>query len=211
MRITPLKVSTQRGIALCDPNLSREVERLSGVQISHCNQCAKCTAGCPVAFAMDRPPHQVIRLVQLGLRDEALRSQASWICLSCETCATRCPREIDPPRVMDALHVLGMAAGVPAGEPQMLTFQRLFLDSVRRHGRLQEIPLMTWYTVRSLWHRARTLRLRVADIKGLIRLGLLGFNMFRRGKLKLVGGRISDRRSVARIFRAADRDSKGQA
>jgi heterodisulfide reductase subunit C len=80
----------------------RDVEEISGQDLLACNQCGKCSAGCPVAFAMDLLPSQVIRYVQLGL-EEALMSQTIWLCASCLTCVSRCPKGVDLPRVMEAL------------------------------------------------------------------------------------------------------------
>jgi len=83
----------------------KRVEEISGQEILACNQCGKCSAGCPAALAMDLLPSQVIRLVQLGL-EEALASEAIWLCASCLTCLSRCPKGVDLPRVMEALRQL---------------------------------------------------------------------------------------------------------
>ncbi len=56
-------------------------------------------------MAMDLLPSQVIRLVQLGL-EEALTSETIWLCASCLTCLSRCPRGVDLPRIMEALRQL---------------------------------------------------------------------------------------------------------
>lgn len=80
----------------------RRVTEISGQELLACNQCGKCSAGCPVAFAMDLLPSQVIRQAQLGL-EEALEADAIWYCASCQTCLSRCPRGVDLPRVMEAL------------------------------------------------------------------------------------------------------------
>ena len=80
----------------------RRVIEISGQELWACNQCGKCSAGCPVAFAMDLLPSQVIRLVQLG-SEEALEANAIWYCASCQTCLSRCPRGVDLPRIMEAL------------------------------------------------------------------------------------------------------------
>jgi heterodisulfide reductase subunit C len=83
----------------------RRVEEISGQKVLACNQCGKCSAGCPAAMAMDLLPSQVIRLVQLGL-EEALNSETIWLCASCLTCLSRCPKGVDLPRIMEALRQL---------------------------------------------------------------------------------------------------------
>jgi heterodisulfide reductase subunit C2 len=84
-----------------------QVETISGESLLACNQCGKCSAGCPVAFSMDLLPSQVIRLAQLGIED-VLDSQTIWTCAACLTCVSRCPKGIDLPRVMEAMRVIKM-------------------------------------------------------------------------------------------------------
>ena len=85
----------------------RQVETISGESLLACNQCGKCSAGCPLAFSMDILPNQVIRLAQLGI-EEALDSQTIWSCAACLTCVSRCPKGIDLPRVMEAMRIIAM-------------------------------------------------------------------------------------------------------
>lgn len=85
----------------------RQVEAISGENLLACNQCGKCSAGCPVAFDLDLLPSQVIRLAQLGI-EEVVESQAIWTCAACLTCVARCPKGIDLPRIMEALRVISM-------------------------------------------------------------------------------------------------------
>lgn len=84
-----------------------QVETISGQSLLACNQCGKCSAGCPVAFSMDILPNQAIRLAQLGIQD-VLESQTIWTCAACLTCVSRCPKGIDLPRVMEALRLIHM-------------------------------------------------------------------------------------------------------
>jgi len=69
-----------------------QVESLSGTRLSECYQCGKCTAGCPVAGRMDIPPTRLIRLMQLGDSDSALRANSIWQCVSCQTAPRAAPR-----------------------------------------------------------------------------------------------------------------------
>jgi len=89
----------------------RDVEEISGEDLLACNQCGKCSAGCPVVAAMDLLPSQVIRMAQLGM-EEVLESPTIWICASCLTCVARCPKGVDLPRLMEALREISLRAGV---------------------------------------------------------------------------------------------------
>jgi heterodisulfide reductase subunit C len=80
-----------------------KVEELSGQKILACYQCGKCSAGCPAVAEMDILPNQVIRYVQLGLKDELLKSESCWACASCLTCNARCPKGIKIAEVMEAV------------------------------------------------------------------------------------------------------------
>jgi heterodisulfide reductase subunit C len=88
----------------------RQIETISGESLLACNQCGKCSAGCPVAFDLDVLPNQVIRLAQLGIED-VLEAQTIWTCAACLTCVARCPKGIDLPRIMEALRLICMEKG----------------------------------------------------------------------------------------------------
>jgi len=125
-----------------------KLEEESGISSKQCYQCGKCTAGCPVAFAMDYVPRQILRLLQLGFVEEALKAHSPWICASCQTCYTRCPREIDIPALMETLRIEGKKRGyVPEKEVDL--FNTLFLNSVRSNGRVHEMTMVLNYNLRS--------------------------------------------------------------
>lgn len=84
----------------------KKVEAISEQTLLSCYQCGKCSAGCPMCFAMDLLPNQIIRLAQLGLEDDITKANAIWICASCITCSVRCPRGVDLARVMEALRLI---------------------------------------------------------------------------------------------------------
>ncbi|MBN1955608.1 MAG: 4Fe-4S dicluster domain-containing protein [Anaerolineae bacterium] len=89
----------------------QDVQDISGQDLLSCNQCGKCSAGCPVAGTMDLLPSQVVRMAQLGM-EEVLSSRTIWTCASCLTCVTRCPKGVDLPRMMEALREISLRAGV---------------------------------------------------------------------------------------------------
>jgi heterodisulfide reductase subunit C len=99
-----ISIDKVRGPFVC------QVEEISGQDLLACNQCGKCSAGCPVVAAMDLVPNHVIRMAQLGM-EEVLESETIWICASCLTCATRCPKGVDLPRLMEALRQIALRQG----------------------------------------------------------------------------------------------------
>lgn len=88
-----------------------QVERESGEDLSKCYQCGNCSGSCPVSFAMEIPVSQVIRFVQLGQEQTVLRSNSMWLCVSCLQCQARCPKCLDPSKVMEALRRLSLRQG----------------------------------------------------------------------------------------------------
>lgn len=109
-----------------------------------CIQCGTCSASCPNVFAMDSTPRRLWRMVLLGRVDAVFSSKTFILCSSCYTCTLRCPRGLPLTEVMAALKQMA-SAYVPSTYRASTHFYRDFLDSVRRHGRVREMELMTWY------------------------------------------------------------------
>ncbi|MDP2972231.1 MAG: 4Fe-4S dicluster domain-containing protein [Deltaproteobacteria bacterium] len=107
---------------------TKKVELISGQNLFACYQCGNCTAGCPVAFAMEVGPHEVIRYTLLGLEEEALGVNTFWLCASCLQCTSRCPKGIDIARVMDALRSVVLRKKERKDHIQILEFPEGFLE-----------------------------------------------------------------------------------
>jgi ferredoxin len=86
-----------------DTGFLEEIRALGGESITKCYQCGSCTANCPLTAQIKAFPRRTIRLVQLGLRERAMRSPDSWLCSACTTCKAACPRQADPGEIMAAL------------------------------------------------------------------------------------------------------------
>lgn len=85
--------------------LTEEVIRISGSNPKKCMKCGKCTATCPAFDAMDFHPHQFVDMVQEGRIEELLHSRGIYNCLSCFACMERCPRSVEPARLIEAVRL----------------------------------------------------------------------------------------------------------
>jgi heterodisulfide reductase subunit C len=160
--------------------------RESGINVRDCYQCQKCSAGCPVAFAMDYKPNQIMQMVSLGMKERVLSSKTIWVCASCYTCSTRCPNDINIAGVMDWLRQSALREGVTPAEKDIPLFHAALLDSIRSHGRVHELSMMGRYKMKTGKF--------FDDWK-------LGWMMLTRGKLKLFPSRVRKKREIAELFR----------
>jgi len=112
--------------------------------VAACMQCGTCSASCPNAHAMDLMPRQMWRLVHLGLLEDVFASRTFELCSACYTCQLRCPRGLELTEAMHALKRLKALKERQEGGSDT-AFYRLFLESVRRHGRVHESALMLRY------------------------------------------------------------------
>jgi heterodisulfide reductase subunit C len=159
--------------------------KIDGVPIQRCYHCRKCTAGCPIAFAMEYNPNKVIKMIQMGKRDDVLNSSTIWLCASCETCVTRCPNDVDIARMMDVLRETAIETNVDIKEKNILKFHEAFLNSIKVGGRINEPMMIANYKLKS------------GDYFSDMGMGL---SIFMKGKLSLFSPRTKDIKSVRKIF-----------
>lgn len=164
---------------------ARHLEEEVGTEVRACYQCGKCSAGCPISFAMDYQPRQVVRMVQLGLKDRVLSCSTIWLCASCNTCSTRCPRGVKITEVMDALRHQARREQVTPKEVDVAKLHDSFLESIRSNGRVHEVGMILGFkkaTGRWLEDAA------------------LGQKMFFAGKLSLTPHKIKNLGAVKKIY-----------
>jgi heterodisulfide reductase subunit C len=170
-----------------------EVARASGETLQACYQCQKCSAGCPVAFAMDILPNQVLRHIQYGHREKVLSSKTIWICASCYSCSVRCPNNIDIAKIMDTLRTLAMHSEFKPGEKDIPIFHSAFLDTIKSKGRIHELSLI-------LQFKSKT--------KDFFKDAALGLKMYRKGKIKLLPSKFGGGKEIKEIFNAFEKGAR---
>ena len=190
-----VRLVSQQGTENADPAFAREVMGTSAAHLERCYQCQACSSGCPVAYAFDYAPHQILRMVQLGLKDRVLDSKTYWLCASCETCATRCPNDIEIVQVMDTLRHIAIREG-RTKQTGLPMFHDTFLGTVKGNGKVHELMLIMKYMISSgdLF--------KISDLPQNIKLGA---NMFLKGKLAILPDKIKGVANIKRIFQQTER------
>lgn len=85
--------------------LQEEILRISGVNPKKCMRCGKCSATCPAYDEMEYHPHQFVSMVESGDIEPLLNSKSLYRCLSCFACIDRCPRSVEPAKLVEAVRL----------------------------------------------------------------------------------------------------------
>nr|MBQ4319574.1 4Fe-4S dicluster domain-containing protein [Clostridia bacterium] len=83
-----------------------QILRTSGVNPRKCMRCGKCTATCPAYDEMEYHPHQFVNMVETGDIEPLLKSESLYKCLSCMACIERCPRSVEPAKLIEAVRTV---------------------------------------------------------------------------------------------------------
>ncbi len=94
-----------------EEDVIEKIIRISGRNVNRCFQCGMCTAVCPMAEYMDVKPHQIIRMIQLGDK-RVVEVESVWLCASCMACVDRCPRDVGPGIVFEAVRLIRLRKGL---------------------------------------------------------------------------------------------------
>ena len=166
--------------------LTQVLATRGGERVLECYQCGTCSGSCPVFAEMEYGPRRIMHLIHLGLEEKVLSSPDIWYCVSCYSCACRCPRSIQIADVMAALRSLAVQKGFT--QDREAKFSRAFTDTVWQHGRMFEPELLARYYARAL------------DLLGLLRQVPLGLKMLYKGKLPLMPENVENPRAWRKIF-----------
>lgn len=86
-------------------NLKEQVLRMSGVNPLKCMRCGKCSGTCPSYDEMEYHPHQFVYMVEIGDIETLMKSDSVYKCLSCFACVERCPRGVEPAKIIEAVRL----------------------------------------------------------------------------------------------------------
>ncbi|OKH40523.1 heterodisulfide reductase [[Phormidium ambiguum] IAM M-71] len=113
-----------------------------GAAIASCMQCGTCSGGCTNIDRMDMSPRTLILMVQRGEWEKVINSNSLWLCTSCYTCTSRCPRGVRPADVIEAVKAIAIRQGI---ENDSTKFNQIFVELIQKRGILFEPELMQKY------------------------------------------------------------------
>jgi heterodisulfide reductase subunit C len=163
-----------------------------GDKVRNCIQCGTCTGSCPVSYAMDISPRQLVALFRAGFLEEILRSRSIWICASCYACTVRCPVGI---RVTDNIYALKRVAARMHVLPDFPAhvMAEAFASNIWRFGRNWEL----WLGIRYLLQAQPTALLSPRMLR-------FALAMLKRRRLGILPGRIKRVGEIRAIIRRAE-------
>jgi heterodisulfide reductase subunit C len=162
-----------------------------GRRISRCLQCGTCTGSCPVSYAMDLSPRELIARFRAGDIRAILASRTIWLCASCYACTVRCPAGIKVTEIIYALKRMALARGVRPSRYPTFAVAESFVDQVGRHGRNNEPRFMLGFFRRAGFGRA-------------LKAIPMALRLFRRGRIGLTASRVRGIAELRRIMRRAE-------
>ncbi len=89
-------------------NLQKEIIRISGVNPKKCMSCGKCSGTCPAYNEMEYHPHQFASMIKDGDIEPLLNSNSLYMCLTCFACVDRCPRGVEPAKLIEAVRLMAI-------------------------------------------------------------------------------------------------------
>lgn len=163
----------------------------AGEKIKRCIQCGTCTGSCPVSYAMDISPRELIALFRAGEMEAIVKSRTIWICASCYACTTRCPSGIKITDIIYALKRTAMGKKYRSQEAhQVQILASLFIQNLMSYGRLHEGTLIRKYYMKT-------------NFKKLFGLIPLGRKMFQKKRIAILPQKIKAYASLSRIIKKA--------
>jgi heterodisulfide reductase subunit C len=177
----------------CDADFIHEIVEAGGEKARACFQCGTCSASCPTSYSADYTPRQIMRMVNLGMREDVLNSAMIWVCASCNTCVSRCPRGVEINEVMAAIKSIAMRENIEAKIREGPIFYGTMMDVIKKYGRLHELEFTARFTLK-----------KGGGFKGMLKDAPLGYELFKRGKLALFPNKIEHAKDIREMAKRAE-------
>ncbi|MFQ6075117.1 MAG: 4Fe-4S dicluster domain-containing protein [Candidatus Bathyarchaeia archaeon] len=173
-----------------DEEFLQKIIDVEGVKAHACLSCGSCSGSCPLSFSMDYTPRQIMRFLQLGMKEKVLSSSTIWLCASCYGCTVLCPREIKITDVMGALKRIAINEYKDLiASKSSYTYYNTFMKSIEKNGIIDEKSFFITY------------QLKTRGLLGLLNYAPFGYSLFRKGKISLRTHKIRQLDSFRMIFR----------
>lgn len=144
--------------------------------LGKCIQCGTCGGSCPSGADMDHTPRALFALVADGLKDEALKSNTPWFCVSCYYCMVRCPQEVHITDIMYTIKRIAVREK-KYDDSTAPDFSKTFINWVENYGRAFELGLMSIHMLRH-------------NPFGVFKIARMGVGMVTRGRMAFTPTRI---------------------
>jgi heterodisulfide reductase subunit C len=132
-------------------------------------------------------------MIKAGMKEEVLRSNTQWYCVSCYYCVVRCPQEVHITDIMYTLKRKAIARGLylqPTAE-EASDFSETFIDFVENYGRSFELGLATRFHLRH--HPLGAVKMATS----------MRLSLFRKGRMDLTPHRIKGIKQLKAILAKA--------
>ena len=90
---------------MTNKDIQNEILLTSNVNVKKCMRCGKCSATCPAYDEMEYHPHQFVYMVENGDIEALQNSPSIYKCLTCFACIDRCPRGVEPAKLVEAVRL----------------------------------------------------------------------------------------------------------
>ncbi len=154
-----------------------------------CIQCGTCGGSCPSGPDMDHTPRHIFAMIRADMRDEVLKSNSPWYCVSCYYCTVRCPQDVHITDIMYTLKRMAIEYRVYDNESAP-EFSKLFINWVENYGRAFELGLMSQHMLRH-------------NPLGVFKMADMGIGMVSRGRMAFRPKRIHDIQGLKAIIAKA--------
>jgi heterodisulfide reductase subunit C len=161
-----------------------------GHRLVHCLQCGSCGGSCPSGAEMEYTPRTLIAMINAGDREAVLAANTMWACVSCYACTTRCPQNIPITDMIYTLKRIAIAEERYHGTDAP-ALAKAFTNFVDKYGRSYEAGLATGYHL-----------LRFKPLE-LMKMGPMGLQIFRRGRMALRPTKIRQLSQLQAIIKKA--------